>query len=124
MSTIYGFLLSFACALHCLAMPFLVVLAPAFFANEWLEILFISFSLIVTLYNLIKGIKIHQNYGLLLLFSFCIFLILLKYFGNPENHNVYGISSSISLFLILAWNYKLSHNHCNSLKNSSSKTIF
>jgi O-antigen/teichoic acid export membrane protein len=115
MSTIYGFLLSFACAIHCLAMPFLVVLAPSFFANEWLEILFILFSLIITFYNLIKGIKIHKNYLLLLLFSFCILLLFFKYFGNPENHNAYGALSSISILMILVWNYKLSHKHCKTL---------
>lgn len=60
-----GFSASLICAVHCVALPFLLTLAPltgfGFLENPWLEYSFISFSFIVASFSLIHGYKKHHK---------------------------------------------------------------
>jgi 4-hydroxybenzoate polyprenyltransferase len=76
-----GAALSWACAVHCLAMPFLISLLPAagfaFFAHEGIEYLFIGSSVLVASISLLPGFfRFHRNVNTLLLFAGGIALMI------------------------------------------------
>lgn len=76
-----GAAISWACAAHCLAMPFAVSFLPlfglGFLAHECFEYLFIGLSVVVASISLLPGFfKYHRNIGTLLLFGGGIALVI------------------------------------------------
>jgi len=70
---------SFACALHCLAMPFVVGILPlmglGFLADHTTEAIFIVLSICLAMLSLCWGLKTHKNYKAFIVFLFSAFLI-------------------------------------------------
>ena len=76
-----GAIVSWLCALHCLAMPLLVSSLPlvglGFFAHEGVEFIFIGVSIFVALISILSGfLRIHRNISTLLLFGGGIALMI------------------------------------------------
>jgi len=74
-----GLSLSFLCAIHCLAMPFVLVALPVVassFLNENVELGLILGSLILGVFILFKDYKHHFNKFPLLLFGLSFLLVL------------------------------------------------
>lgn len=68
-----GAAVSWLCALHCLAMPFLVstfsLLGLGFFAREGIEYIFVGLSIFLASLSLLTGFfRFHRNINTLLLF--------------------------------------------------------
>ena len=63
--SVVGMFLSFACAIHCMAFPLLVLIAPltgvAFFENEILENLSLVVSILIAAFSLFSGFKTHRK---------------------------------------------------------------
>ena len=69
-----GALVSWACAAHCLAAPFLIGALPlvglGFLAHEGVEYIFIGVSVIVALVSILSGfLRFHRNTYTLMLFA-------------------------------------------------------
>jgi hypothetical protein len=76
-----GALVSWACAVHCLAMPFLVSSLPlvglGFFAHEGVEYIFFGVSIGVALISILSGfLRFHRNLNTILLFCAGIGLMI------------------------------------------------
>jgi hypothetical protein len=74
MSTI-GILASYACAIHCVLMPFVGGVLPfiglGFLTHSWVEIAFIFFSIVIGSISLIYSyFKIHKRFKPLVVFFF------------------------------------------------------
>ena len=75
-----GLSLSFLCAIHCLAMPFVLVALPIVgqsFLNEHVELGLIFGSLVLGVFILVKDYKHHFNKVPLMLFSLSFLLALI-----------------------------------------------
>lgn len=109
--------LSFICTLHCLALPFAVVLLPAFAATNledeafhlWMVIAVIPTSLLA----LSMGCKKHRDYRVLLLgITGLSLLILAALFG----HDLLGESAETAVTvlgsIIIAAGHLLNHRLC------------
>jgi hypothetical protein len=75
-----GIVLSWLCAIHCLAVPFILAFLPMlglhFLAHEGLEWIFVALSGSVAAASLLPGFfKLHRNINTLLLFAAGIALI-------------------------------------------------
>lgn len=70
-----GFSLSLLCAIHCLAMPFVVAFAPLMgsFMSHTLEIYILIASVIIASYVLFNSYRQHQNSWPLILFIISVF---------------------------------------------------
>lgn len=75
-----GAAVAWICAVHCLAMPFLItflsVIGLSFLADETTEWIIILSSLAIALFSLIPSFRQHRKYQSLLLFTFGIGMIL------------------------------------------------
>lgn len=76
-----GAVVSWLCAAHCLAMPFLVSSLPlvglGFFAHEGVEYIFIGVSVFVALISILSGfLRFHRNINTVLLFCAGIGLMI------------------------------------------------
>ena len=60
-----GMFLSLACAVHCMAFPLIILIAPltgiAFFENEILEHLSLAVSILIAAFSLFSGFKSHRK---------------------------------------------------------------
>jgi hypothetical protein len=91
-----GLSLSFLCAIHCLAMPFILVslpLAGQSFLSERSEMILIISSLILGVFILYKDYKHHDSKVPLLLFAVSFLLVLSHFFIH--NHVLLSFSSVI-----------------------------
>ncbi|MFT7419186.1 MAG: hypothetical protein ACI9QN_000104, partial [Arcticibacterium sp.] len=89
-----GLGLSFLCAVHCLAMPFLLVSMPLLgdrFFTENVEIGLILGSLLLGVSILIKDYRYHDNKRPLLLFCFSFLFVVVHFVSH--NHLLLSISS-------------------------------
>lgn len=107
-----GLFLSFACAIHCLAMPFIVFFAPyilgsfAFSAKiEWLLVVS-SFGLAA--YILILDFQKHHRLKPLYFLGLALLFKLLEVFiGNPTYNWVFGVLLGCSV----AYAYWVNYQH-------------
>ena len=76
-----GALLSFTCAVHCLALPFLILVLPwiatAFLADRRVEFLFIGCSMLLATVSFCSGFHLHRKKRLLMLLYFCTGMIVI-----------------------------------------------
>ncbi len=85
-----GALLSFTCAVHCLAFPLLVVALPwlglSFLLGRKLEILFIMGSLSLATISFCWGYRLHRKIRLLLILYLCTGMIVIGklWIGDPR----------------------------------------
>lgn len=79
-----GAAVSWACAIHCLAMPFLITALPlfglSFLADELTELIFISVSILIALLTFLSAINKHHKIQPLLFFIFGILILLSSHF--------------------------------------------
>lgn len=107
-----GLSLSFLCAIHCLAMPFVLVLLPflgaSFFTDE-VEFIMIGVSLIIGFFVLLKDYRHHENILPLVLlggsFTFVLFHVFI------HSHFILSLSS-ISMAVAYFYNWRLHKNLC------------
>lgn len=75
-----GFSASMACALHCAALPFLLMLAPLagleFLENPWIEFSFIAASFGIAMYALSHGYRKHHHKAQSLMMAGLGFLLI------------------------------------------------
>ncbi|MCC5925229.1 MAG: MerC domain-containing protein [Bacteroidetes bacterium] len=91
--------LSSVCLLHCLAMPFVIVLLPALsaFMGETVEMILILSIIPVSLVAFIPTWLKHKNFRLLGIFTTGLLLILLSQFVIAHHHDV-AMSAIFSSF--------------------------
>ena len=116
-----GMFLSLACAIHCMAFPLIILIAPlagvAFFENEMLEHLSILTSVIIGAYTLFNGYKNHKNFHLIAFFFLAILVLIVGIF-IPITFKPWA--DALGAFLIasvLFWNLRLMHVHQQSCKH-------
>ena len=110
-----GMFLSLACAIHCMAFPLIILIAPltgvAFFENEILEHLSILTSVSIGAYTLFTGYKNHRNFQLLAFFFLAI-LILITGFFIPNLFKPWTDAlGALLIASVLFWNLRLMHIH-------------
>ena len=108
-----GFSASLICAVHCVALPFLLTLAPLtgfrFLENPWLEYSFISFSFIIASFSLIHAYKKHHRRKSPLTIVAAGFILVAA--GHLFEENLHGIALlamgaiSISIAHYLNWKF-------------------
>jgi len=83
---------SFACALHCLAMPFVVGTLPllglSFLVDHAAESIFIFASIGLALFSLCWGLRTHKSYKALSILLFSAFLIGAGFFLVSETFHL------------------------------------
>ncbi|HBY86158.1 MAG TPA: MerC domain-containing protein [Colwellia sp.] len=108
--------LSIACAIHCLALPLLLLLLPSFMVlqlnNEafhtWMVIIVIPTSV----YALFMGCKQHKRYRLLFIgFLGLILLVLAVWVGNEYWEKTFTLVGSAVIAGGHYWNYRLCQQH-------------
>jgi hypothetical protein len=116
-----GMFLSLACAIHCMAFPLIILIAPltglAFFENEMLEHLSILTSILIGAYTLFTGYKNHKNFQLIAFFCLAILILIVGIF-IPTSFKPW--TDALGAFLIasvLFWNLRLMHVHQASCKH-------
>jgi hypothetical protein len=107
-----GLSLSFLCAIHCLAMPFILVALPIVgesYLNENGELVLIVSSLVLGVFILIKDYKRHFNKVPLMLFSLSFLLVLVHLILHK--HSLLSFSSVIMAIAYLR-NWQLHRTVC------------
>lgn len=110
-----GMFLSIACAIHCMALPLIILIAPltgiAFFENEVLEHLTLATSILITAFSLFSGFKNHRNIQLIALFFLAILVLVIGHF-IPDLFKPWADAlGAFSIATTLFWNLRLTHNH-------------
>ncbi len=77
-----GACLSFACALHCMAMPLLVVVLPliglSFLATERAELVLITGAIALAIGSLAWGVRLHRSWRALLILIVALAFIVIS----------------------------------------------
>lgn len=83
-----SYIFSSLCLIHCLMMPFVILLIPALssFFNDTLELLLILLIIPVSAYAFFPTWKNHKNIKLIILFLLGIGLVLFSQFGLEHVH--------------------------------------
>jgi hypothetical protein len=72
--------ISFACAIHCAIMPFVIAILPfvgySFLANERLENMIIGLSILLAAVSVWSGVRVHGQHRILFLFGAAFVLII------------------------------------------------
>ncbi len=93
---ILGVCLSFACAVHCLAMPLLIVVLPLvgmdFLLNQTAERVFVIATILLAASNLCWSYKLHRHSQALLVFLAAAIMLISAIFIFPHSHTVHGES--------------------------------
>jgi hypothetical protein len=108
--------LSIACAIHCLAMPLLLLLLPSFVVlqlnNEAYHTAMVLIVLPTSVFALFMGCKQHKRYRLLFIgFVGLIFLVLAISLGNEFWEKVLTLMGSAVIAGGHYWNYRLCQQH-------------
>jgi hypothetical protein len=108
--------LSIACAIHCLAMPLLLLLLPNFVVlqlnNEAYHTAMVLIVLPTSVFALFMGCKQHKRYRLLFIgFVGLIFLVLAISLGNEFWEKVLTLMGSAVIAGGHYWNYRLCQQH-------------
>jgi hypothetical protein len=114
--------LSMACAVHCMAFPLVILIAPlagfAIFENEMLEYISLVTSIVIASISLFSGYKTHRNIQLVALFIFSILLLVISNLLIPTLYKTW--TDALGAFFIattLFWNLRLTHTHSSSCKH-------
>jgi hypothetical protein len=85
-----SYIFSSICLVHCLTMPFIILLIPAFshFMSDTIELILIVSIIPISLYAFVPTWLAHKNSSLGVLFSAGILLILFSQFGMDHFHSV------------------------------------
>lgn len=108
--------LSIACAIHCLAMPLVLLLLPSFTAlalnNEALHLWMILIVLPTSVYAIFMGCKQHKRYRLIFI-GFCglALLVLAILLGNEFWEKILTLLGSLIIAGGHYWNYRLCQQH-------------
>ena len=94
-----GIASSLLCAIHCAILPVLLILFPiislSFFVSETIELFFLISSLIIGIFSICFGIRIHKNWKIFALLSSGFVILLLgkifheSYLHNNLSHNLF-----------------------------------
>lgn len=107
-----GFGLTIVCAIHCLAMPFLITLLPfmghQFQAIHQFEVYIISVSFILAFALLYKDFRRHKNEIPLKLVAFSFLIKSIEWIGNLEKYETY-FSVTMAIFIIVAYYLNWQH---------------
>ena len=121
-----GIFISALCCIHCMAIPFLIIFAPAigeYFQNELVHVVAIALVVPVGLYSFISKLKVHQNklplyFGILGMVSLVIGHIFHEVSGHDHSHDAEIIASIIGgIALIFAHIYNLKLCRCKTCKH-------
>ena len=86
-----GAFLSLACAIHCIAIPILVVILPlaglSFFLSQTVEKIFVIASITLAAFNLCWGYTIHREVRVLLMFVAAAAMLISGIFILPHEHH-------------------------------------
>lgn len=119
--SIVGMFLSLACAIHCMAFPLIILIAPltgmAFFENEILEHLSILTSVVIGGYTLFAGYKTHKNFQLVGFFFLAIIILMVNQFIPSIIKPWLDALAAIIIASVLFWNLRLTHIHQESCKH-------
>jgi TRAP-type uncharacterized transport system fused permease subunit len=105
---------SFACALHCLIAPFLIIVAPSigsFFHNTFIEFAILGLSILTGTIIIYKGYCTHKKKHAASLFIIGIGVWLLhalwEYLFDYHGHAIFLIIGTI--FILIS--YQINHRH-------------
>ena len=123
-----GAFLSSACALHCLALPLLVVVLPwvgfGFLLDRKLEFLFVGGSILLATLSFCLGYRLHREIRLLLALYLCTGMIVLgKVFIGGSTGLWLAVPGALGLAAGHLLNRRLCHQcetcHCAPAERSS-----
>jgi hypothetical protein len=108
--------LSIACAIHCLALPLLLLLLPSFMVlqlnNEAFHTWMVIIVLPTSVYALFMGCKQHKRYRLLFIgFLGLILLVLAVWVSNEFWEKALTLVGSTVIAGGHYWNYRLCQQH-------------
>ncbi len=107
-----GFGLTIICAVHCLAMPFLITLLPfmgqQFQAIHQFEIYIILTSFVLAFVLLYKDFRRHKNETPLKLVALSLLIKSIEWFGNLEKYETY-FSLIMAILIIIAYYLNWQH---------------
>lgn len=120
--SVVGMFLSLACAVHCMAFPFLILIAPltgmAFFENEVLENLSLAISILIAGFSLFSGFKSHKKLPIIGLFVLAITILAVSNLFIPVLFKPWTDAlGAFSIATTLFWNLRLTHIHQDSCKH-------
>ncbi len=101
-----GFVASTLCAIHCAAMPFIIIFLTLygfqFIANPIVEYLFIGSSIIIGIFTFTHGYFNHHRklYPLITFVSGLLIILIGQFFFHDHNH--FEISNNGLLYLVIA----------------------
>lgn len=108
--------LSIACAIHCLAMPLVLLLLPSFAVlplnNEAFHLWMILIVLPTSVYALFMGCKQHKRYRLIVI-GFCGLTLLVSaiLLGNEFWEKILTLMGTFIIAGGHYWNYRLCQQH-------------
>jgi hypothetical protein len=108
--------LSIACAIHCLALPLILLLLPSFVVlqlnNEAFHTWMVIIVLPTSVYALFMGCKQHKRYRLLFIgFLGLMLLVFAVWLGNEYWEKVLTLVGSMVIAGGHYWNYRLCQQH-------------
>lgn len=108
--------LSIACAIHCLALPLILLLLPSFVVlqlnNEAFHTWMVIIVLPTSVYALFMGCKQHKRYRLLFIgFLGLMLLVFAIWLGNEYWEKVLTLVGSSVIAGGHYWNYRLCQQH-------------
>lgn len=125
-----GAAVSVACAIHCLAMPFLItalsLMGLNFLADEIIEVIFISVSILIALLTFFPAINKHHKIQPILIFIFGILILLSSHFFFEDNLFLRSLTVLLGAISITA-SHLLNHFHtknCNICSTDKCKSQF
>ncbi|MBP6410607.1 MAG: MerC domain-containing protein [Pseudarcicella sp.] len=106
-----GFILSILCAVHCLVMPFLIVMLPllgkTFIADHENELVFVGLSMLLAGVLLFKDFLRHKkNLPLILLLVALLLKVAELFIHNPSYELFASISSGVLIAVAYYFNWK------------------
>lgn len=125
-----GAAVSVACAIHCLAMPFLITALPllglTFLADELTEMVFISVSILIAIITFFPAINKHHKIQPLLFFIFGIAILLSSHFFFEDDlfwRSLTVLLGAISITTAHLLNYSHTKN-CKVCSDEKCKSLF
>ena len=117
-----GMFLSLACAVHCMAFPLIILIAPltgiAFFENEILEHLSLAVSILIAAFSLFSGFKSHRKFPIIGLSLLAITILVVSNLFIPALFKPWTDAlGAFSIATTLFWNLRLTHTHQESCKH-------
>ncbi len=116
-----GMIASSICMIHCILLPFVIIMFPFLFvalaAGQVFEWAFIIFSIVLALFAMVNGYAYHKKPipVVLALAGFCIFIFSHAVIGHDLNHGVFAgvmpyLIGGSCIFAAHFLNHKFIHN--------------